>query len=459
MRVFLRLVLPLLLIVVGGLAGFLSATTLRPHFDALASQITGNLVTNESKGLKILYYRNPMGLPDTSPVPKKDSMGMDYIPVYEEATGAQASTGEPKVLYYRNPMGLPDTSPVPKKDPMGMDYIPVYEDAGSAPDPSIVKVNVEKVQRAGVKTELVIKRVLEESLRVPGSIQLDERRERSITLRAEGFVEEVYAGATGQHVKAGEPLFRFYSPQILQAAVEYRLAAAGGQERAGARKLLNLGLPESYIKSIPLKGELSPSLDWLSPVDGVLMKKNVVVGVRSMPGDELYRLADVSTVWVIADVPEQDVGRIKTGDKVTVSVLAYPGQIFTGDVAFILPELNAETRTASVRVELPNPDHKLLHGMFADVVINTARSGEVIAVPASAIIDSGNRQVAIVQFAEGQFKPKEVKLGRRGAGFVEVLEGLSEGELVVTRANFLIDAESNLQAALAALTSTAEGVQ
>jgi Cu(I)/Ag(I) efflux system membrane fusion protein len=400
-----------------------------------------------------------MGLPDTSPVPKKDSMGMDYIPVYEEATGAQASTGEPKVLYYRNPMGLPDTSPVPKKDPMGMDYIPVYEDAGSAPDPSIVKVNVEKVQRAGVKTELVIKRVLEESLRVPGSIQLDERRERSITLRAEGFVEEVYAGATGQHVKAGEPLFRFYSPQILQAAVEYRLAAAGGQERAGARKLLNLGLPESYIKSIPLKGELSPSLDWLSPVDGVLMKKNVVVGVRSMPGDELYRLADVSTVWVIADVPEQDVGRIKTGDKVTVSVLAYPGQIFTGDVAFILPELNAETRTASVRVELPNPDHKLLHGMFADVVINTARSGEVIAVPASAIIDSGNRQVAIVQFAEGQFKPKEVKLGRRGAGFVEVLEGLSEGELVVTRANFLIDAESNLQAALAAFTSTAEGVQ
>lgn len=459
MRVFARFVLTLLLIAVGGLAGFLSATTFRPHFDVLASQITGNVVTDNSGGPKILFYRNPMGLPDTSPVPKKDSMGMDYIPVYEEASGAQASTGEPKVLYYRNPMGLPDTSPVPKKDSMGMDYIPVYEDEGGTSDPSIVKVNVEKVQRAGVKTEPVTKRVLEEPLHVPGSIQLDERRERSITLRAEGFVEEVYAGATGQHVKAGEPLFRFYSPQILQASVEYRIAAAGGQKRAGARKLLNLGLPESYIQSIPLKGELSPSLDWLSPVDGVLMKKNVVVGARSMPGDELYRLADVSTVWVIADVPEQDVGRIKTGDKATISVRAYPGQTFTGDVAFILPELNAETRTASVRIELPNPDHKLLHGMFTDVVIDTARSAEIISAPASAVIDSGNRQVAIVQVAEGEFKPTEVKLGRRGAGFVEVLEGLSEGELVVTRANFLIDAESNLLAALTALTSTEESAQ
>ncbi len=456
MRVFARLFLTLLLIAVGGIAGFLSATTFRPHVDALASQITGNVVTDNAGGPKILFYRNPMGLADTSPVPKKDSMGMDYIPVYEEASGAQASTGEPKVLYYRNPMGLPDTSPVPKKDSMGMDYIPVYEDEGGAADPSVIKVSVERIQRAGVKTEPVTKRVLEEPLHVPGSIQLDERREQSITVRAEGFIEEVYAGATGQHVRAGEPLFRFYSPQILQAAVEYRIAAASGQKQAGARKLLNLGVPESYIQSIPLKGELSPLLDWLSPVDGVLMKKNVVVGARTMPGDELYRLADVSWVWVIADVPEQEVGRVKTGDKATISVRAFPGQTFTGDVAFILPELNAETRTASVRIELPNPGHKLLHGMFADVVIDTARSREVIAVPASAIIDSGNRQVAIVQVAEGKFKPAEVKLGRRGTDFVEVLEGLSEGQLVVTRANFLIDAESNLQAALTALTATGE---
>lgn len=459
MRVFARLVLTLFLIAVGGLAGFLSATTFRLHFEALASQITGNVIIGGTRDRKILFYKNPMGLPDTSPVPKKDSMGMDYIPVYGEAAGAQASSGEARVLYYRNPMGLPDTSPVPKKDSMGMDYIPVYAEQDSGSDPSIVRVSIEKVQRAGVKTEPVAKRQLEEPLRVPGSIQLDERKERSITLRAEGFVEEVYAGTTGQHVKAGEPLFRFYSPQILQAAVEYRIAAARGEKRAGARRLLNLGVPESYIQSIPLKGELSPSLDWLSPVDGVLMKKNVVVGARSMPGDELYRLADVSTVWVIADVPEQDIGRIKTGDKAAISVRAYPGQTFTGDVAFILPELNAQTRTASVRIELPNPGHKLLHGMFADVVIDTARSGETIAVPASAIIDSGNRQVAIVQVGEGKFKPTEVKLGRRGAGFVEVLEGLSEGEMVVSRANFLIDAESNLQAALTALTSTEESAQ
>ena len=452
MRVFARLFLTLLLIAVGGAAGFLSATTFRPHIDALASQITGDVPGKETTSPRILYYRNPMGLPDTSPVPKKDSMGMDYLPVYEELTAPITSASERKILYYRNPMGLPDTSPVPKQDSMGMDYIPVYEDEGSS-DPAIVKVSVEKVQRAGVRTEPVEKRVLSEPIHAPGSIQLDERRERSITLRAEGFIEKVYAGATGQHVKAGEPLFRFYSPQIVQALVDYRLAVAGGQKQAGERKLRNLGIPEEFIAAIPAKGDIPFSMDWPSPVDGVLMSKSVVAGARTMPGDELYRLADVSTVWVIADVSEMDVGRVRIGDPAHVTLRSYPGEIFRGKVAFILPELKAETRTAQIRIELPNPDHKLLHRMYADVEIETGEPADVLAIPASAIIDSGNRQVAIVQVGEGRFKPMEVRVGRRGAGYVEILEGLKEGEVVVTRANFLIDAESNLQAALTSLAA------
>lgn len=373
---------------------------------------------------------------------------------------AGAAVPEPagaKILYYRNPMGLPDTSPVPKKDSMGMDYIAVYEEEGSgAADPAIVKVSVEKVQRAGVRTEKVEKRALSAALRVPGAVALDERLERSITMRTEGFIEKVYAGATGQHVKAGEPLFRIYSPQIVQAVVEYRLAAAQGQKGAGARKLFNYGVPESFIESLTVKGDAPLALDWPSPVDGVLMTKNIVVGARVMPGDELYRLADVSTVWVVAQVPEQDAGRIAVGDAVSISARAFPGETFTGKVAFVLPELKAETRTAQVRIELPNPGHKLLHNMYADVTIATGGGAPVLAVPESAIIDSGDRQVAIIELGEGRYKPVALRLGRRGGGYVEVLEGLVEGDRIVTRANFLIDAESNLQAALSSLVS-AEG--
>jgi membrane fusion protein, copper/silver efflux system len=417
MRAFLRFIFYVLLVAVSVVSGFYGAAHYKPELEAFAAQITG-----------------------------KDSL----LPAAKVATAAVAK----KVLYYRNPMGLPDTSPEPKKDSMGMEYIPVYADEGNSPaDPSIVKIDVEKIQRAGVRTERVEKHILSEPLRVPGTVALDERLERSITIRTEGTIEKVYAGATGQQVKAGEPLFRISSPQIVQAAVEYRLAAAQGQKALGDKKLRSYGVPESYIASIPLKGDLPLSFDWPSPVDGVLMSKNIVTGARVMPGDELYRLVDVSKVWVIADVPEQDIGRITIGNPVSISVRAFAGEAFIGKVAFVLPELKAETRTAQVRIELPNPDHKLLHRMYADVTIDTGVDAAVLAVPESAVIDSGNKQVAIIEVSEGRFKPQAVKLGRRGGGQVEILEGLDEGDKIVTRANFLIDAESNLQAAFTALVA------
>jgi Cu(I)/Ag(I) efflux system membrane fusion protein len=338
---------------------------------------------------------------------------------------------------------------------MGMDYIAVYTDEVKS-EPGVVRVGVEKVQRAGVRTETVAMRQLSEPIQVPGSIQLDERRERSITLRAEAYIEQVYAGATGQFVRAGEPLFRFYSPQITQAIVDYQIAIAGGQKEAGATKLRNLGLPDEFIRSLPTKGTIPLSHDWPSPLDGVLMSKSAVAGARAMPGEELYRLSDVSTVWVIAEVPEAEIGRIGIGNPAEISIRAYPGERFRGSVAFVLPELRAETRTAQVRIELANPGHRLLHRMYADVTIDTGGKDEAVAIPASSVIDSGKRQVAILALGEGHFKPVPVRLGRKGADHVEVLEGLQPGDKVVTRANFLIDAESNLQAALDALTS-AEG--
>lgn len=510
MRLTFRIFSAILLLTVGGAGGVLSATTYRPLLEQLLFDTIG-LVANPASpersivyyrnpmgepdisaepkkdsmgmdylpvysdelpsngatgadGRRIIFYRNPMGDPDVSAVPKKDSMGMDYLPVYEgEQKAAPASEkmapsdspddGNKKIKFYRNPMGLPDTSPVPKKDSMGMDYIAVYEDDEASADPSIVKVSVDKVQRAGVRTEEVTHQQLSIPIHAPGSVQLDERKQWSITLRAEGFVEKVYAGATGQHVKAGEALFRFYSPQILQAAVEYRIAAGN----AGAlKKLRNLGVPDSFIKSIPAKGEIPTSLDWPSPVDGVLMSKSAIVGGRVMPGDELYRLADVSTVWVIADVSEGDIGRVKVDSKARISFKTFPGEVFEGKIEFILPELRAETRTAQVRVELPNPEHRFLHRMYADVEIETGSQQPVLAIPSSAIINSGKTEMVLVQLAEGKFKPIRILTGRRSADQVEVTEGLNAGDKIVTRANFLLDAESNLQAALESLTSPVE---
>jgi Cu(I)/Ag(I) efflux system membrane fusion protein len=453
MRAFRIALFAVFFVALGGVGGFFAASDFLPQWRAFAARASEGEAPAASAERRILYYRNPMGLPDTSPVPKKDSMGMDYIPVYEDE--APATSAERKILYYRNPMGLPDTSPVPKKDSMGMDYIPVYADE-EARDPGVIKISVEKVQRAGVRTETVEMRQLSEPIQVPGSIQLDERRERSITLRAEAYIEQVYAGATGQFVRAGEPLFRFYSPQITQAIVDYQIAIAGGQKEAGATKLRNLGLPDEFIRSLPAKGTIPLSHDWPSPVDGVLMSKSAVAGARAMPGEELYRLSDVSTVWVIAEVPEAEIGRIRIGDPAEISIRAFPEEKFRGSVAFVLPELRAETRTAQVRIELANPGHRLLHRMYADVTIDTGGKDEAVAIPASSVIDSGKRQVAILALGEGRFKPVPVTLGRKGADHVEVLEGLQPGDNVVTRANFLIDAESNLQAALGALTS-AEG--
>lgn len=434
----------------GGLGGYLGATGSLPSLNEGSARLPGAEPAAQAVQRKILYYRNPMGAPDISPVPKKDSMGMDYIPVYEDEQ--QATPAERKILYYRNPMGLPDTSPVPKKDSMGMDYIAVYEEE-AANDPAAIRVSLDKIQKAGVRTEKAEKRILSEPLQVFGAIQLDERRERSVTLRAEAFIETVYAGATGQRVKAGEPLFRFYSPQVTQAIVDYRLAAAGGKKGVGARKLRNLGLSEDFIKTLPMTGEVPLSLDWPSPVDGVVMTKNVVTGGRAMPGDELYRLSDISVVWVIAEVPESDIGRIALGAPASITVRAYPGEVFKGKVAFVLPQLKAETRTAQVRIELPNPDFRLLHLMYADITIETGQQEPVLAIPTSAVIDSGKRQVAILEQGGGRFKPVAIKLGRIGNGYVEVREGLKAGDSIVTRANFLLDAESNLKAALATLTS------
>ncbi len=420
---------------------------------------------------KIIYYRDPTGALLWSTTPKKDSAGRDYLPVYSDeepsfdppAPKPQTTTAGPrKIIFYRNPMGLPDTSPVPKKDSMGMDYIPVYE--GEEQDDGTVKVSLDKIQRSGVRTEPVGTRVIVQPIRAVGTVKIDERRLTIVTLRSDGYIEELFVNTIGQSVRSGEPLFRVYSSQIQLAQIDLMVAMRAAPRSAtgpdadrlldGAmQRLRNLGIPESRIREVRETGGNPRTIDWPSPASGTVIEKRVVKGQRVMAGEELYRIADLSQVWVIADVAESDLAAIKTGTRATVTFRAYPTQPVEGSVTFIYPEVRPETRTVRVRIELSNPDGRLKADMYADVVFQAgADEPSVVAIPISAVIDSGTRQVVLVARGEGRFEPRPVKLGRRGDSYIEVMEGLKEGEEVVTAATFLIDAESNLRAALKAFT-------
>lgn len=421
----------------------------------------------------ILYYRDPSGTPYWSATPKKDASGRDYLPVYDDAEAAlepvehavqpsKLEKGERKILYYRNPMGLPDISPVPKKDSMGMDYIPVYEDE-EADDGTMVKVSLDKIQRTGVRTEKVGLRPVLRSVRAVGTVDHDESLLTVVTMRSDGFIEKLFVDKTGQHVSEGEPLFRVYSPQIQQAQTDLIVAMRAQGRNTGRdtdealsgaiRRLKNLDVPDSRIEEILKNGSNPRTLDWLSPATGDVIEKKVINGQRVVAGDELYRIADHNRVWVIAEVAEAEIGALEMGTRATVTLRSDPAESLEGEVTLIYPVLKSETRTVPVRIELANPKLRLKPMMYADVVFRVGiGDAPVIAVPMSAVIDSGSRRSVLVARSEGRFEPRAVKLGRQGEGYVEVIEGLTEGEEIVTSANFLIDAESNLKAALQAFT-------
>jgi Cu(I)/Ag(I) efflux system membrane fusion protein len=421
---------------------------------------------------KILYYRDPSGAPYWSADPRQDAKGADYLPVYEDqevsfepAKNPSTAGGPRRVLYYRNPMGLPDTSPVPKKDWMGMDYIPVYEGEEQV-DPNIVRVSLDKVQRSGVRTEAIESRVIVRPVRAVGTVEHDESRLTIVTMRSDGFIEDLFVNRTGQHVHAGEPLFRVYSPDIQRAQIDLLVAIrsvqrgvlgvdADRQLEGAMQRLRNLGVPESRIREVREKSVNPRTIDWPSPATGDVIEKRIINGQRVRAGDELYRIADHSHVWVIADVAEADLAAVGIGTRANVTFRADLTQPVEGEVTFIYPELRSQTRTGRVRIEVPNPDGRLKVDMYADVVFHPGGDEQpVLALPTSAVIDSSSRQVALIARGEGRFEPRLVKLGRRGDGYVEVMDGVSKGEEVVTSATFLIDAESNLKAALQAFTQS-----
>ena len=378
----------------------------------------------------------------------------DAEPHTSPAAQGAAAPGK-KILYYRNPMGLPDTSPVPKKDPMGMDYIPVYEGEEPRNVPAgTVKISADKVQLLGVRTEPARARELKRTVRAVGTVQPNERLLYKVAPRFEGWIERLHVNTTGQQVTRGQALMEVYSPELVAAQEEYLIALRGDGEvfqrlaESALRRLRNWEVAERELERLRDTRQPQRVLQYRSPASGVVLQKPSVAGMRFMPGEALYEIADLSSIWLIAEVAEQDLGLVRAGSEARVRIVAYPDRQFAGKVVFVYPTLEASTRTARVRVELANPNGLLKPAMYAEAEFISPQGGKALAVPDSAVLDSGTRQVVLVRRGEGLFEPRDVKTGRRAEGYIEVREGLQEGEEVVVRANFLIDAESNLKAAL-----------
>jgi Cu(I)/Ag(I) efflux system membrane fusion protein len=334
-----------------------------------------------------------------------------------------------------------------------MDYVPVYE--GDDTDDGSVKLSPGKIQRTGVKSEPVERRAIRVSVKAPGTIQLDERRVSVIAMRAESFVQTVADVTTGTRVKAGQPLMEIYSSAVASAAAEYlstiNSKTTGGIEvygRGSRQRLINLDVPDQVIAQMERTRVAPVTIHWSAPRDGIVLERNAIEGMRANPGDVLFRIADISVVWALVDVAERDLGNIAVGQPVAIRARSFPGRSFAGKIAVVYPQVNRDTRTVRVRIELANPDAVLLPDMYVDADIDTADAAPVLAVPDNSVLDTGSRQSVLVDKGEGRFEPRQVQLGRRGGGYVEVRDGLADGEAVVTSANFLIDAESNLKAAL-----------
>lgn len=389
-----------------------------------------------------------------------------------QAQGGPAQRkGVRKIAFYRSPMDPNVTSPTPRKDEMGMDYVPVYEDeagprGGAVEGLAAVQIDPQRQQLIGLRTADVTRGPIGATWRTVGKLAVDETRVHHVNIKVAGFAEHVYVDYVGKAVQAGDPLFTIYSPDLLSVQQEYLLAsrtrkalsdAGGGAGSSGdelvsaARERLRLwDIPRAEIERLEKTGKPTRTLTIHSPVSGVVTKKDVVMGHRLNEGDMPYEITDLSKIWVLADAYESDLSRIELGMTASLSLQAFPNRTFRGRVIFVDPILDAKTRTAKIRLEFPNPTGELRPEMFGEVTMQ-AKERQALRIPADAVVDSGTKKVVFVALPEGKFQPREVRLGAVAGDAVEVVSGLAQGERVVTRANFLVDSESRLRASLAAM--------
>ncbi len=408
-------------------------------------------------------YRCPMHPTVISDQPGECPIcGMAMVADQPAAT-TTGPAGERKIAYWRAPMDANYTAEGPGKSPMGMDLIPVYEDELS--QSGTVTIDPVTVQNIGVRTATVLRRPLDRIVRTVGRVDYDETRISDVNTKIAGWVEKLYVDFTGQQVTKGQPLLDIYSPELVAAQEEYLIAldyhrrlqlSAADNVIRGARDLLSAAgqrlrywdITAAQIAELERSQMVRRTMTIHSPQQGIVTHKSIFDGQYVKSGEHLYRIAELSTVWVHADIYEYELPWIRTGQQATVTLSYLPGKVFSGRIDYIDPYLDTKTRTATARIILDNPVGELKPGMYAEVEVESRVSEDAVVVPVQAIIHSGRRHVAIVSLGEGRFQPRDIEIGVETDGQYQVLKGLREGETIVTSSQFLIDSESNLKAAV-----------
>jgi RND family efflux transporter MFP subunit len=391
---------------------------------------------------------------------------MDLVPIQPPA----ASPADRKVLYYRSPMDPSVRSDVPRKDEMGMDFVPVYEDEAAGPvvaGRAMVALSPERRQLLGVRSEAVARRHLDRTIRTVGRVAMDERRLHHVHTKYEAYVEKLYVNTIGQMVRKGDHLAALYSPELVATQQEYLLAyraqqrlgqsgiasvAKGGVDLldAARQRLLFWDVAPDDIAALERTGQVQRTVALHAELPGYVLQKAAVHGMRVTPADILFDIVDLSAVWILADVYESDLATVELGMAAEVTLPYQPGRTWRGKVTFVDPMVEPGTRTVKVRVEVPNGDYVLKPDMFADVVLRR-ELGDALFVPEGAVLKPGDRQIVFLDRGDGRLEPREIQTGARVEGGYAVLAGLAEGDKVVTSANFLIDSESSLKAVLSSM--------
>jgi multidrug efflux pump subunit AcrA (membrane-fusion protein) len=400
---------------------------------------------------------------------------------YRQGMGRQASapSGSRHLLFYRNPMNPAITSPVPAKDEMGMDYIPVYSDDAATPAKSLqaqaddffsedipvfglgtVTMTDQGIQLSGVQVAVAVQEKIQRALRTVGLVVPDETRIHRVQTKVGGWVEALLINYTGQLVQKGGPILSIYSPELLSSQEEFvkardlasHLSSAAGDRasahglRQSARRRLELfDVPADFIDALERSGKPRRTVTLLSPADGFVTAKDIFPGQEVKAGMELYTVTDLSVVWVDAEVYEYEVRDVHVGQEGILTTTFDPSLQLAGKIAYIYPTLNRESRTLKLRFDFGNTDLRLKPGMFVDVNLQIDY-GESVVIPDSAVMDSGTRQVVFVDKGDSRFEPRLVKTGVRTEGKTQVLSGVKPHDRVVVRANFLLDSESRLSA-------------
>jgi RND family efflux transporter MFP subunit len=377
--------------------------------------------------------------------------------------GAQKPQGERKILYWKSSMSPGEIHNQPGKDSMGMDLVPVYEDEGATA--GMIRIDPVTEQDMGIRVDEVIRGPLIKSIRTVGMVDYDETTLAVVTTKIDGWVEKLYVDLTGVQIHKGEPLFELYSPALFSAQEEYLAARRNLQKidvptiprsRADSEALLRdartrleyFDISPDQIAELERTGKARKTLTIHAPFTGIVTHKNVVEGQRIMAGMEVFRIADLSTVWVIGKVFEYDVPYVRPGQEALMTLSYLPGKTFRGRVTYVYPYLEEKTREVSVRMEFHNPGYELKPGMYATITLSSELAAEATLVPDVAVINTGTRSVVFVTPEPGRFEGRVVRVGARGENnYLEVLSGLVPGEKVVVSGQFLLDSESRLREA------------